>query len=100
MLKSNIPIVIWTDACQPGLLDFYDSKDKLTEVSYRHGVEIEKLALDNSSLAIFSSDWAASIALNYHKINPSKVKVVPFGANVEHNKSIDEISRLIKIVAP
>lgn len=96
MVKSNIPIVIWTDACQPGLLDFYDSKDNITEESYRHGVEIEKLALDNSSLAIFSSDWAASIALNYHRINPSKVKVVPFGANVEHNKSIEEISKLIR----
>lgn len=95
MLKTDTPIIIWTDSCQPGLLDFYDSKDKFTEESFVHGVEIEKLALDNSALAIFSSDWAASIATNYHKINPAKVKVVPFGANVDSSKSEDEISKLI-----
>jgi glycosyltransferase involved in cell wall biosynthesis len=95
MIKTNIPIVTWTDACQPGLLDFYDSKDKLTEESFRHGVEIEKLALNNSALAVFSSEWAASFALNYHKVNPSKVKVVPFGANVTHNNTVDAIERFI-----
>ncbi len=95
MIKTKVPIVIWTDACQPGLLDFYDSKDKLTQESFRHGVDIEKLALDNSALAVFSSEWAASIALNYHKINPSKVKVVPFGANVTHNNTTDDIKKFI-----
>lgn len=95
MIKTHIPIVIWTDACQPGLLDFYDSKDKLTEESFRYGVEIEKLALNNSALAVFSSEWAASIALNYHKINPSKVKVIPFGANVTHHNTTEHIKRFI-----
>lgn len=96
MVKSNVPIVLWTDACQPGLLDFYDSKDKLTKESYKHGIDMEKLALDNCSLAIFSSDWAASIALNFHRINPSKVKVVPFGANVTHIKTLDEVRRDVR----
>lgn len=96
MVNSNVPIVLWTDACQPGLLDFYDSKEKLTAESYKHGIEMEKLALENASLAIFSSDWAASIALNFHKINPAKVKVVPFGANVDHNKTKQEIFNNIK----
>lgn len=95
MLKTDIPIVIWTDACQPGLLDFYDPREKISEESYKYGVEIEKLALENSSLAIFSSDWAASIAKNYHHTPEVKVKVVPFGANVDGSKSEDEISKLI-----
>lgn len=94
-LKTNTPIVIWTDSCQPGLLDFYDSKDKLSEESFRHGVEIEKLVLDNCALAVFSSEWAASIAINYHKVSSSKVKVIPFGANIDKQYSRDEISNLI-----
>ncbi len=94
-LKTDVPIVIWTDSCQPGLLDFYDSKDKLSEESFRHGVEIEKLVLDNCALTVFSSEWAASIAINYHKINTSKVKVIPFGANIDKHYSRDEISNLI-----
>lgn len=94
-LKTNTPIVIWTDSCQPGLLDFYDSKDKLSEESFRHGVEIEKLVLDNCALTVFSSEWAASIAINYHKVSSSKVKVIPFGANIDKQYSRDEISNLI-----
>ena len=43
-------------------------------------------------MAIFASDWAASIAKDYHHIDPGKVKVVPFGANVEHNNNIQDVS--------
>lgn len=96
MLNTDIPIVFWTDACQPGLVDFYDSKNKISEESFKHGIEIEKLALDNSSLVIYSSDWAASIARNYHKMDPLKVKVVPFGANVEHNNTRQDILNFIE----
>lgn len=95
-LKTNIPIIFWTDSCQPGLVDFYDPKDKINKESLKHGIEIEKSALDNSSLAIYASDWAASIAKDYHHIEPRKVKVIPFGANIEHNNSLQDISIYIE----
>jgi glycosyltransferase involved in cell wall biosynthesis len=96
MLETKIPIAFWTDACQPGLVDFYESKNKISDESLKQGVEIEKKSLDNSSLAIYASDWAASIAINYHKINPSKVKVVPWGANLENNYSQADIVNLVR----
>ena len=95
MLETKIPIFFWTDSCQPGLLDFYDPKDKINKESLSHGIEIEKLALENSSMAMYASEWAASIAKDYHQINPEKVKVIPFGANVEHNNSIQDVDGYI-----
>ena len=97
LLKTNIPIVFWADACQPGLLDFYAPAERISKESINLGIKIEKLALQNSSLAIYASDWAASIARDYHHIDPAKVKVVPFGANIEHNKSIADIQKFIDI---
>ncbi len=97
MLKTEIPIVFWTDSCQPGLVDFYDPKEKINKESFKHGIEIEKLALVNSSMAIYASEWAASIAKDYHHINPEKVKVIPFGANIEHNNSIQDIDGYIEV---
>jgi glycosyltransferase involved in cell wall biosynthesis len=96
MLKIDIPIVFWTDSCQPGLLDFYDPKDNISEESFNHGVNIEKLALNNATLAIYSSDWAASIAKDYHKIDQHKVKVVAFGANIEHKNTKQDIINFIE----
>lgn len=96
VLKTNIPIVFWADACQPGLMDFYISKSKVSNESVKYGIELEKLSLDNSSLAIYASDWAASIAKNYHHIGPQKVKVVPFGANIEHNNTIQDIINFVE----
>lgn len=95
MLKTNIPIVTWTDSCHPGLMDFYAPRDRVANESLLNGIRIEKHALDNTSLLVYSSEWAASIARNYHKISPSKIKVVPFGANVENEKSEDEIRKLV-----
>ena len=95
MLKTDIPIVIWTDACQPGLLDFYDPRIRLVKNHLSMAWKLKSWHLKTHRLTIFSSDWAASIAKNYHQINPAKVKVVPFGANVDGSKSEDEISKLI-----
>jgi glycosyltransferase involved in cell wall biosynthesis len=44
---------------------------------------MEKLALKKSKLAIYSSDWAAQSAIRDYGADPAKVKVVPFGSNVD-----------------
>lgn len=95
MLKTKIPIVSWTDSCHPGLLDFYAPRNEICDESLNNTIEIEKMALINSSLLLYASDWAASIAINYHKINPSKIKVVPFGANVDQNNTKQDVINFI-----
>ncbi len=94
-LECKQPIVFWADATFENLLDFYPQFTDLCEESIQHGHLMEKLALDKCKLAIYASDWAAQSAINYYQADPSKVKVVPFGANIEQHRTFDEIKEAI-----
>ncbi len=92
-LDCKQPIVLWTDATFGGLLDFY-FKNTCQE-SIRNGHLIDQLALDRCGLAIYTSDWAARSAIEDYGTDPNKVKVVPYGANLDHNYSVDDIKTCI-----
>jgi glycosyltransferase involved in cell wall biosynthesis len=94
-LRSERPVVFWTDATFASMLNFYPDFGNLPKESIRHGNEMEQAALDNCSLAIYSSAWAARSALYHYKVDPTKVKVVPFGANIDRNPGEDEIDFIL-----
>jgi len=92
-LDTNIPIVFWTDANFSGMINYYF--ENLSDETIRDGNKMEKRALDNCSLAIYSSEWAATGAIELYGINPIKVKVIPFGANIDNIPSKDELHHKI-----
>ncbi len=57
---------------------------------------MEQSALNKCELVVLASEWAAQTAIDIYGINPSKVKVVPWGANVTCNRTIDDINNAIK----
>jgi glycosyltransferase involved in cell wall biosynthesis len=79
------------------MINFYPIFSNLSQESIRNGNKMEKLALEKCRLAIYSSDWAAQTAIENYQINHSKVKVVPFGANIECNRSLDDIKALVDL---
>lgn len=95
-LDSKKPIVFWTDATFNAMIDFYPTFSKLCNETIKHGHIAEKLALEKCKLAIFSSDWAAKSAINYYKVKPEKVKVIPFGANIVCTRELDDIKSIVK----
>lgn len=95
-LKCEQPIVFWADATFANLVDFYPQYSNLCQESLERGHLMERLALEKSSLAIYSSEWAAQTAIEYYKADSAKVRVVPFGANIESRKTIDEIKDSIE----
>jgi glycosyltransferase involved in cell wall biosynthesis len=54
---------------------------------------MEKMALERSSLAFYASHWAANSAIKDYQIDPQKVKVVPFGANMTEIPNYSETQR-------
>jgi len=92
-LETNIPIVFWTDANFNGMIDYYF--ENLSDETIRNGNKMEKRALENCSLAIYSSDWAANGAVEFYGINPTKVKVIPFGANIDNIPSEEVLQHKI-----
>jgi len=94
-LGCKQPIVFWTDATFSGMIDFYPNWENLSKETIRCGNIMEKSALNRCKLAIYSSEWAAKTAINYYKVDPHKVKVVPFGANIECNRNFKDIKEII-----
>ena len=90
-LKTEKPIVFWTDAAFAGIIDFYPSFSNLCTETIKDGNEMEQLALSKCSLAIYQAEWGANTAIENYDVDPKKVKVVPFGANVHCDRKEQDI---------
>ena len=95
-LDCRQPIVFWADATFANLLDSYPVYQNLCQETIEHGHQMERVALQKSALAIFASDWAAQTAINVYRADPSKVKVIPFGANLDNQMTYDDIKDAIE----
>lgn len=95
-LDCKQPLVLWTDALYASLLGFYPGFSSHSASSIEQGNIITRECLSRCSLAIFSSDWAARTALEIYGADKNKVKVVPFGANIECHHTLDDIKAMLK----
>lgn len=95
--NGKIPLILWTDALYAGLSGFYPGFMKHSQSSIQQGHEITEATLSRLKLAIFSSEWAASTAIDFYGMQKEKVHVVPFGANFHCNHKIDDIKRFISL---
>ncbi len=94
-LEGDRPVVFWHDAMFATVRSYYsplqDDPAELREAI----AAVDRMALQNCRLAIFASDWAARDALSRYDVDGSKVKVVPFGANLEGRRRPDELGALV-----
>jgi glycosyltransferase involved in cell wall biosynthesis len=96
-LKTKKPKVFYTDATFAGMINYYESFSNFCDRTIKNGNLLEQRAIDESKLIIYSSDWAAKSAIDNYKVNPAKIKVVPFGANVkENNRDLTDIKRIVQ----
>lgn len=93
-LKSRKPIVFWTDATFGGLVEFYPLFSGLCGETLRSGHAADRTALQKCRLAIYTSDWAANTAVDIYGADPGKVRVVPFGANIQCDRTADDVREL------
>lgn len=96
-LHCSQPIVTYTDAVIHGSTGYYAEFSNLTDAANKRGRRQEETALANVSLAVYGSDWAADDARKL--TDPAKVKVIPFGANLEITHTEADIRELIALRA-
>lgn len=94
-MKTDKMKVFYTDATFASMLDYSPIFTNLGWRTIRQGHRMEKKALDNCDLAIYASEWAAQSAIKHYGINPDKVKVVPFGANIECFRIKEDIEQTV-----
>jgi glycosyltransferase involved in cell wall biosynthesis len=90
-LRTEKPQFFWADATFAGIIGFYQGFSNLCAETIRNGNKIEQLALSKCRLAIYASEWAANSALQNYDVDPAKIKVVPFGANIVCNRTVKDI---------
>ena len=93
-LDTHLPIVTWTDATFGAMVDYYFSG--LCGESIRAGNRMERAALARAGAALYASAWAADSAVKDHAGDPTKVHVVPFGANLDDEPSRSEVAALVE----
>ncbi len=99
-LDCKQPIVLWTDALYASLLGFYGGFSSHAASSIKQGNNLTRECLTRCKLAIFSSDWAARTAIEIYGASKEKIKVVPFGANIQSNHTADDIRTFLKARSP
>ena len=87
-LKTDKKIVYLTDATFGSMCDYYDYMSNLSPTTVRSGNEIEKRAIENSSVIICASEWARESVIKTYGASGDKVFVIPFGANIADDPAI------------
>jgi glycosyltransferase involved in cell wall biosynthesis len=95
-LRTEVPMVFWTDACFAGILGFYDSFADVAPPSLAAGDEIERQALRRCACGVYSSEWAAQTAHNHYGVDSSKLRVVPFGGNFDPPPGVAEVAAAVQ----
>src|SRR6185312_16407724 len=107
-LNTDKPIAFWTDATFAVMENYYQDFNGLSKRTVKNCHSYERNALKRSSLSIYSSEWAANSAIKDYCADPDKIKVIPFGSNIDlettesdiehnNNKKSKSICRLLFI---
>ena len=96
-LDINIPLIYWTDAAHAQLMGIYPSHWFHDPDTMWDSYTITVNCLTNAKLVIFSSDWAARGAMESYGISKNKIKVVPFGANLDIQHHLDDVKQMIRV---
>ena len=94
-LKSNKPIVFFTDATYDCLMGLYPQGQQLSKRSIVQGNQAEGRAIKNADLIFYTSEWARKSAIKTYGGEAAKILQVPVGANMVHAKTEAEIKELI-----
>lgn len=81
LLDTSVPIIHINDRSIAGALGYHDILKDLFRFSERESLALERRALLNASLTIYSSEWAADAARRAEPAAARTVEVLPFGIN-------------------
>lgn len=81
-LETEVPILLYSDATWQVVEDYYGVYTNVVPFLSRNGELLEQRALDNTSLLLYSSRWAADSAVRDYGADPANVHVLYIGANL------------------
>ncbi len=83
LINLKIPKVFLADATFELLINNYPNFTNLTKLSLKEGDYIERKALYNADVLVFSSQWAIDSARDFYKIPTKRLHLISYGANLD-----------------
>lgn len=82
-IRPELPVVYFSDATPRLMQAYYPEAEWATGDGFREAEEQERVALARSDRLIYTSEWAARSAVDDYGANSDRIRVLPFGANVD-----------------
>ncbi|MBK8598554.1 MAG: glycosyltransferase family 4 protein [Holophagales bacterium] len=82
-VETSAPIVLLSDATFRRMRGYYDDVTALPADVAAALDALEAAALGRAARVLYPSPWAAESAVSDYGVDPSRVKVIPFGANLD-----------------
>jgi glycosyltransferase involved in cell wall biosynthesis len=82
-LQTSAPIVYLSDTTVRLMFGYNWEFSRLFPSNARMADELERQAVEKASQLVYPSSWAAASARDDYNADPSKINVVPFGANLD-----------------
>ena len=89
LLKTDVPVIYISDATFSLMLEVYPIFSSLTEEAVEDEQFFERKAIEKARLLLYPSDWAARSALEDYGAAGERLRVIPFGANIERDPPRD-----------
>ena len=80
----KIPVIFLTDGTFFQIQGYYDTWKNFAPFSIRQGIEVDKKAFLKATHIMAASEWTQESAITDYGVDPSKISVVPLGANLEY----------------
>jgi glycosyltransferase involved in cell wall biosynthesis len=90
-IETEIPTLYLTDATWRVMQGYYSYYSNLVRRTAVGGEELERRALERATIVVMPSQWAADSAINDYGIDPAKVHVIPYGANLADPPRREEV---------
>ena len=92
-LETGVPIVYLSDATLRLVIDYYTDFRNCLRSHVRMAEQFETSAISRATELVYPSSWAAQSAVRDYGADPSKVHVIPFGANMEATPATRQSSK-------
>ena len=94
-LKTDIPIILWTDILYSDYYQHYFKKQKISKSSLNDIKSIELNAIKKCKIIFFSSKWALNKAKRKYKKFQKKIKLLEFGPILEEQVEEKKMKKII-----
>ena len=91
-LQTDVPIVYLSDTTFRAQENYYYKSSEISRLTRWEGHHLQQRVIRNADALVFSSQWASDSAVNIYGADPSKIHMIPFGANIESVPPLESLS--------